>query len=389
MESKLERRKRDADQEIHRVVQRQLEELRVELDERTERLARLQQASSVSGSAVLLAQRVKQLEETVKARDLEIQELRSSPISGGTAAAATAASTSPAAPMPEMRVPEMVASSSAAVAALEAESAQLSALLREWERGMLQEELSSAADRALRASTPAVVSEAADKGKWSAGDAAEAVRGLARQASALREALSVKDAKILELSAVGSGAEVRCAALHSRLQRLEAELQAAVTADKAARRQLAAVILERDALRRALEAPVTASRPETVSGMLELAQRAAAAAELQVPPRFSPTLPPSDEMLLVTRPLPMRLADTCKRQCSQVLVTGLQSELLGLRREADSAAAAEAAAKVEAAAAKARAEAAEARCAQLEKEADGLALDVATLQVGQGGPRRD
>ena len=388
MESKLERRKRDADQEIHRVVQRQLEELRVELDERTERLARLQQASSVSGSAALLAQRVKQLEETVKARDLEIQELRSSPITGGTAAA-TAASTSPAAPVPEMRVPEMVASSSAAVAALGAESAQLSALLREWERGMLQEELSSAADRALRASTPAAVSEAADKGKWSAGDAAEAVRGLARQASALREALSVKDAKILELSAVGSGAEVRCAALHSRLQRLEAELQAAVTADKAARRQLAAVILERDALRRALEAPVTASRPETVSGMLELAQRAAAAAELQVPPRFSPTLPPSDEMSLVTRPLPMRLADTRKRQCSQVLVTGLQSELLGLRREADSAAAAEAAARAEAAAAKARAEAAEARCAQLEKEADGLALDVATLQVGQGGPRRD
>ena len=277
MDFKLERRKREADQEIHRAVQRQLEELRVELEERTARLGQLQQSTLAASGSALLAQRVKQLEEMVKAKDLEIQELK-----GGSGAHAPAAlASSSAAQMPE-RVPEVLNSSSAAVVALEAESVQLSARLRDWERGMLQEELSSAADRALRASTPPSVSKAADEGKWSAGDAAEAVRGLARQAASLREALSLKDAKILELSETGSGAEQRCAGLSSRLQGLEAALQAAVTAEKAAGRQLAAVVLERDALRRALVAPVSASKPETVSGMLELAQQAAAAKELQV-----------------------------------------------------------------------------------------------------------
>ena len=53
------------------------------------------------------------------------------------------------------------------------------------------------------------------------------------------------------------------------------------------------------------------------------------------------------------------------------------------------AAAGEAAARSEAEAANAKAEAAEAKCAQLEKEADGLALDVASLQVGLSGEIQD
>ena len=68
----------------------------------------------------------------------------------------------------------------------------------------------------------------------------------------------------------------------------------------------------------------------------------------------------------------------------QALVADLQGRLEGLRQEAASAAAGEAAARGETAAAKARAEAAVAKCVQLEKEADGLALDVARLQVGGG-----
>ena len=72
------------------------------------------------------------------------------------------------------------------------------------------------------------------------------------------------------------------------------------------------------------------------------------------------------------------------------MVAGLQTSLEELRREAAAAAAGEAAARSEAAAASSKAEAAEAKCAQLEKEADGLALDVASLQVGvqQGDPWR-
>ena len=344
LDVKVERRQREADQAVHQAVHRQLEELRAAAENRAGRATASPPAAAGGGggsSAALLALRVKQLEEAVRERDVELQALKSG---RGT----TFELQQPPQPLP---LPDVQSSGAAAAAALQTEVTALSCRLREWERGMLQQELCSAADRALRAVTPPSVSVAADAGRWSAADAAEAVKGLVQQVSELRDALSQRDAKLLELSAVSSGTERQCAALSAQLRATGAELQAAVVAEKTGARQLAAVMQERDALRRALAVPTTlpsSNKPDTVSGRLEAAQAAAAAGELQA------------------------------------LVADLQGRLEGLRQEAASAAAGEAAARGETAAAKARAEAADAKCVQLEKEADGLALDVARLQVGGG-----
>lgn len=64
--------------------------------------------------------------------------------------------------------------------------------------------------------------------------------------------MASKDAELLEVAARATGAEQRCKALETAAAAHRAELQAAVTAEKAGARQLAVVTQERDALRRAL-----------------------------------------------------------------------------------------------------------------------------------------
>ena len=207
MDAKVERRRREADQEVHLTVQRQLQELREELLGKDAKIRELQKqslglmaavggsgggGSSLGSTSLIAAQRIKQLESALAERDAEVKALREQAAAAATVAALIGASDRPKSPMgvnvevsaaADEKTPDpsgstlafhnppahpeggFVALNDAAIAALEAEAARLGSRLRVWERGRLQEELSSAADSALRATTPPAVAAAAALGR--------------------------------------------------------------------------------------------------------------------------------------------------------------------------------------------------------------------------------
>ncbi|KAG2441944.1 hypothetical protein HXX76_003549 [Chlamydomonas incerta] len=194
-----------------------------------------------------------------------------------------------------------------------------------------------------------------------AAQAAEASRSaatLGEEVVDLRAALKAKDETLMQLRAAAGGSEAYATELHAQLSDSRSRLEKALTAERVAERRAAAIAQERDALRAALGAASNAASgagtgavlPGSLSGQLLAAEQAAAVTQLQA------------------------------------LNEELQKQAAALQAEVAASASAAEAQIMAARTATTRAEAAEQRIKQLEREADGLAAEVAQLQerLGRG-----
>lgn len=155
-----------------------------------------------------------------------------------------------------------------------------------------------------------------------------------------------------------SGSEAYATELQAQLSDSRSRLEKALTAERVAERRAAAIAQERDALRAALGAASTAASstsagavlPGSLSGQLLAAEQAAAVTQLHA------------------------------------LNEDLQKQVAALQAEVAASASAAEAQTMAARTSTTRAEAAEQRIKQLEREADGLAAEVAQLQerLGRG-----
>ncbi|PNW71723.1 hypothetical protein CHLRE_16g666400v5 [Chlamydomonas reinhardtii] len=205
-----------------------------------------------------------------------------------------------------------------------------------------------------------------------AAQAAEAWRSaaaLGEEVMDLRAAVKAKDETLMQLRAAlsnpqlsscfqASGSEAYATELQAQLSDSRSRLEKALTAERVAERRAAAIAQERDALRAALGAASTAASstsagavlPGSLSGQLLAAEQAAAVTQLHA------------------------------------LNEDLQKQVAALQAEVAASASAAEAQTMAARTSTTRAEAAEQRIKQLEREADGLAAEVAQLQerLGRG-----
>jgi hypothetical protein len=339
-----------------------LEEAHRDVAEKSSELRRLkmgkpQPAVASSDTSSVLLQRLRGLEEVVKAQEEEIRSLKDvtgQPVIDSLEHKKSVASAPSKAAVGHQVHPSTVAFESSSP------STHLQQVRRlvEWEAGELQQHLSEAAQQlAQYCSIQLLPSQLLPPGSqdhpaglmtgqlWSAQDADRVVSLLVKQVSDVRHLLAQKDGEMLALSYGSKGLEQQLREVTGQLMKKDMELQAAVLSEKTASRQLCAITQERDALRRALSVPATLHKPDSVSGKIISEQQVGQVSELHN------------------------------------LVSELQVQIESTQRDAAAAAASAGEQRLEAAAARSRADAAEARALQLEKEADGLALNVASLQV--------
>ncbi|GIM11602.1 hypothetical protein Vretimale_15096 [Volvox reticuliferus] len=191
-----------------------------------------------------------------------------------------------------------------------------------------------------------------------AAEAGRAAAALAEEVTDLRAAARAQHESLMQLRAAASGSEAYATELQSQLADLRSRLERSLTAERIADRRAAAIEQERDALRTALSSPTSRSGEpapppphlDSFSGRILAGQQAAAVEQLQL------------------------------------LNEGLQKQVSSLQQEVAASASAAEAQALAARATTARAEAAELRIKQLEREADGLAAEVASLQerLGRG-----
>ncbi|GIL68543.1 hypothetical protein Vafri_21808 [Volvox africanus] len=197
-----------------------------------------------------------------------------------------------------------------------------------------------------------------------AAEAGRTAAALTEEVTDLRAAVKAQDESLMQLRAAASGSEAYATELQSQLADLRSRLERSLTAERVADRRAAAIEQERDALRAALSSPTTSAAATARSG--------------------DPTPHPPHPGSLSGRILASQQAAAVEQL--QLLNEGLQKQVSSLQQEVATSASAAEAQALGARAATARAEAAEQRIKQLEREADGLAAEVASLQerLGRG-----
>lgn len=350
--AKLEKRKREAQEEIQKVVQQQLREaqqLAATLQAQLERAQRRATASEAAAADALSSSaahvRLRLLEEELRqARDALAA---AAPV----AAAAAAAGNSVAAPA--AAAVGMAPSGGdgghdidpIAAAAAEGEAA-----------GSASSGSAPAPDPGFRDAL-ALLMQAASKhmpGLLPGApplEVAQAVDDLLAGVGRLRAMVASKDEAIARLDTMAHSADAYAQALQAQLAETRSRMEQALTSERMLQSRVDAITQERDSLRRALTAPASVGAPAaSLSGRLTAGQQAAALVELQAL---------NAQLQAQVAELQARVAASSSRADAQCLA---------------------------AQAAGARADAAEHKVKQLEKEANALAGEVASLQerLGRG-----